>query len=59
MYRQRVVKEQGVAAIEHYCYEEHEDLRRAAMECMCNLIMNETVCSHDVCSSFFQDSNDW
>ena len=41
--RQRIVKEKGVSMIEHYCFEEHEDLKRAAMECMCNLAMDESV----------------
>jgi len=29
--------------IEHYLYEEHDQLRRASMECMCNLVQNEKV----------------
>ena len=37
------MKEGGVAMIEHYMYEEHEQLRRASMECMCNLVQNEKV----------------
>ena len=43
VHRTRIVKENGVSMVEHYCFEEHEDLKRAAMECMCNLVMNETV----------------
>ena len=37
------MKEKGVSMVEHYCFEEHEDLKRAAMECMCNLVMDESV----------------
>ena len=32
-----------MAMIEHYMYEEHEQLRCASMECMCNLVQNEKV----------------
>ena len=39
----RIVKENGVGSIEHYMYEEHELLRPAAVECMCNLVMCEEV----------------
>lgn len=42
--RNRIVKEKGFAQIEHYCFEEHEHLRRAAVECICNLVVNEEVC---------------
>ncbi|KAK2185884.1 hypothetical protein NP493_219g00021 [Ridgeia piscesae] len=41
--RSRIVKEGGTAMIEHYLYEEHDQLRRASMECMCNLVQNEKV----------------
>ena len=41
--RSRIVKEEGIAMIEHYLYEEHERLRQAAMECMCNMVLNEEV----------------
>ena len=37
------MNENGVGAIEHYMYEEHELLRPAAVECMCNLVMCEEV----------------
>ena len=37
------MKEEGIAMIEHYLYEEHERLRQAAMECMCNMVLNEEV----------------
>ena len=42
-FRKRIVNENGVGAIEHYMYEEHELLRPAAVECMCNLVMCEEV----------------
>ncbi|ELU01701.1 hypothetical protein CAPTEDRAFT_110839, partial [Capitella teleta] len=41
--RRRIFKEKGIPAIEYYTYEEHEELRRAALECMCNMTMNEEV----------------
>lgn len=41
--RKRILKEDGFAHIEHYMYEEHQMLRRAATECMCNLAVQEEV----------------
>lgn len=41
--RTRIVKEKGVSQIEHYCFEEHEEIRRAAVECLCNMVVNEEV----------------
>lgn len=41
--RKRIVKEQGMSNIEHYMFDEHPDLRRAATECMCNLVQDEDV----------------
>jgi hypothetical protein len=38
-----VVSEKGVGLVEHWSYEEHEMIRRAAVECMCNLVMNDDV----------------
>lgn len=32
--------------IDFYMFEEHEDLRRGAVECMCNMIMSEEVSSY-------------
>ena len=43
IYRKRIVSEKGVPNIEHYLYEDHEMLQRAATECMCNMVMNEAV----------------
>lgn len=37
--RKRVLKEKGFSKIEHYTYEEHEQLRKAALECICNLCL--------------------
>ncbi|RMZ96061.1 hypothetical protein BpHYR1_001189 [Brachionus plicatilis] len=41
--RKRIVKEQGISNIEHYVFDEHQDLRRAATECLCNMAQNEDV----------------
>uniref|UniRef100_A0ABM0M1E0 Protein unc-45 homolog B n=1 Tax=Saccoglossus kowalevskii TaxID=10224 RepID=A0ABM0M1E0_SACKO len=41
--RNRIVKEKGIPAIENYLFEDHDMIRRAAAECMCNLIVNEEV----------------
>ena len=42
-FRKRIVSERGIPSIEHYLYEDHEMLQRAACECMCNMVMNEEV----------------
>ena len=34
-----------MSQIEHYCFEEHEEIRRAAVECLCNMVVNEEVCA--------------
>ncbi|CAD5124204.1 DgyrCDS12504 [Dimorphilus gyrociliatus] len=39
----RIVSEKGLTYIEHYVYEEHDMLRRAAVECFCNLVQYEDV----------------
>lgn len=41
--RNRILKEGGLAKIEHYLYEEHEMLLRAATQCICNLLQSEDV----------------
>lgn len=41
--RQRILKEGGLSKIEHYMYEDHEHLCRAAMQCITNLTMSEHV----------------
>jgi len=33
-----------MSQIEHYCFEEHEEIRRAAVECLCNMVVEEEVC---------------
>jgi len=43
--RMRIIKEKGMSQIEHYCFEEHEEIRRAAVECLCNMVVNEEVCT--------------
>ncbi|BFZ11471.1 hypothetical protein BsWGS_14510 [Bradybaena similaris] len=41
--RTRILAEKGLPSIEHYLFEEHDMLRRAATECMCNMVMSEQV----------------
>ena len=41
--RKRIIKEQGISNIEQYMFEEHEDLRRAGTECMCNMVQDDEV----------------
>ncbi|XP_013379041.1 protein unc-45 homolog B [Lingula anatina] len=41
--RRRILKEGGFPSIEFYIYEDHELLRRASAECLCNLVMSEEV----------------
>ena len=41
--RARIVSERGMPRIENYMYETHEMLKRAAIECMCNMVMNDKV----------------
>ncbi|CAF1354600.1 unnamed protein product [Rotaria sordida] len=50
--RKRILKEGGFTNIEHYMYEEHKMLRRAATECICNLVAQEEVIK------YFTDEND-
>ncbi|CAF1543404.1 unnamed protein product [Rotaria magnacalcarata] len=44
--RKRILKERGFPNIEQYMYEEHTMLRRAATECMSNLVVQEEVTKH-------------
>ena len=37
------MKEEGLSKIENFMWEDHEQIRRAATQCMCNLVMNEKV----------------
>ena len=41
--RKRIIKENGITAIETFMFEEHELLRLAATECMCNMTMCEDI----------------
>ena len=41
--RKRIVKEQGISNIEQYMFDEHEDLRRAGTECICNMAKDDDV----------------
>lgn len=50
--RNRILKEGGLAKIEHYLYEDHEMLLRAATQCICNLLQSEEVIKT------FEGSND-
>lgn len=42
-HRRRIVTEQGLSQIEYYMFEEHEMLRRAATECISNLVVLDEV----------------
>ncbi|CAF3590275.1 unnamed protein product [Rotaria sp. Silwood1] len=41
--RKRILKEDGFSNIEQYMFEEHPMLKRAAVECMCNLVVQEEI----------------
>ncbi|XP_041971496.1 protein unc-45 homolog B [Aricia agestis] len=41
--RNRILKEGGLSKIEHYLYEDHLMLQRAAVQCICNLVQSEDV----------------
>ncbi|KAL8594973.1 hypothetical protein ACOMHN_038770 [Nucella lapillus] len=41
--RKRILSDQGLQSIERCMYEEHTMIRRAATECMCNMMMSEKV----------------
>uniref|UniRef100_A0A8C4JMG8 Unc-45 myosin chaperone A n=1 Tax=Dromaius novaehollandiae TaxID=8790 RepID=A0A8C4JMG8_DRONO len=41
--RQKILKEKAVPMIEGYMFEEHELIRLAATECMCNMAMSKEV----------------
>ena len=43
--RRHIVKERGVVEIESLMFDEHELIKRAATECMCNMILCEEVSS--------------
>lgn len=39
----KIVKEKALPDIENYMFENHDQLRQAATECMCNLVVNKEV----------------
>ncbi|KAM3852133.1 protein unc-45 homolog B [Vipera latastei] len=41
--RQKIIKEKALPDIENYMFENHDQLRQAATECMCNLVVNKEV----------------
>ncbi|KAF2355056.1 UNC-45/Cro1/She4 central domain [Trinorchestia longiramus] len=41
--RQRILKEKGLPKIEHYMFEGHEMIRRAAIQCFANMCMSPDV----------------
>ncbi|XP_022088916.1 protein unc-45 homolog B-like [Acanthaster planci] len=41
--RNRILKEKGFSQIENYMFEDHDMIKRAATECMCNLVSSEEV----------------
>ncbi|VEN62046.1 unnamed protein product [Callosobruchus maculatus] len=46
--RQRIIKEGGFAKIEHYMFEDHTHICRAAVQCMCNMSQSEEVSSSSI-----------
>lgn len=42
-YRVKIVKENALPDIENYMFEQHDQLRQAATECMCNLVTCKEV----------------
>ena len=43
MFRRHIVKEKGFPLIESLMFEEHDMIKRAATECMCNMVLCEEV----------------
>ncbi|XP_065053544.1 protein unc-45 homolog B-like [Rhopilema esculentum] len=41
--RRRIIKEKGIIGLEVFMFEEHEQLRLAATECMCNMAMCDDI----------------
>ncbi|KAK7085106.1 Protein unc-45 A [Halocaridina rubra] len=41
--RQRIIKEKGLSSIEHYMFEHHDHIRRAAFQCMANMCMSPDI----------------
>ncbi len=38
-----MIKENGLSSIEQYIYDDHQMLRRASVQCLCNLVKEEEV----------------
>ncbi|XP_017389708.1 protein unc-45 homolog B isoform X1 [Cebus imitator] len=51
--RQKIFKERALPDIENYMFENHDQLRQAATECMCNMVLNK-----EVQERFLADGND-
>lgn len=51
--RVKILKEKALPEIENYMFEEHEQIRQAATECMCNL-----VSCKEVQDRYLEDGND-
>ncbi|XP_072536933.1 protein unc-45 homolog B [Salminus brasiliensis] len=51
--RVKILKEKALPEIENYMFEEHDQIRQAATECMCNL-----VSCKDVQERYLEDGND-
>ncbi|KAM9045564.1 protein unc-45 homolog B isoform 3-T3 [Megaptera novaeangliae] len=51
--RQKIFKEKALPDIENYMFENHDQLRQAATECMCNMVV-----SKEVQERFLADGND-
>ena len=45
--RQKIFKEKALPDIENYMFENHDQLRQAATECMCNMVVNKEVRAQD------------
>ncbi|XP_074656481.1 protein unc-45 homolog B-like [Tubulanus polymorphus] len=41
--RNRIVQEKGLSKIENYMFEDHEMLRKASTQCICNMVLNKDV----------------
>lgn len=42
-HRVKIVKEKALPEIENYMFEDHDQIRQAATECMCNLVTCKEV----------------
>lgn len=42
-FRSRILAEKGLPAVDHYLFEDHEQLRRAAAECFANLALHHAT----------------